>query len=115
MPDDALKNDGSFIKSAMVATPFVTGVGIGIRGLIREGVTQPRASSVSKAMATLRKIESKQASPIGMEEHLAFLRSHANYFRAEGAEVARQAWIQAMATANPLAREELMIFAIQVV
>lgn len=108
MPEN--KDNGSLLRSAIVATPAVAGVGIGIRGLIREGIAQPRASSVSKAMATLRKIEATRPGQINMADHLEFLRGHANYFRAEGAEVARQAWVQAMATANPLAREELMTF-----
>ena len=109
---DPFKGDTtSFLKTAIVGAPLAAGAGIGIRNMIREGVSQPKDSSVSRAMATLNRMQGSRPWELAVQDHLNFIRGEANYIRGAGARTAQEAWVRAMAAADPMARQQMLSFA----
>jgi len=114
MPDekDPFRRDTtSFLKAAIVGAPIAAGTGIGIRNMMREGVSQPKESSVSRAMAILDRMKGSRPWELAVEDHLAFIQGEQQYVRGVGARTAQEAWARAMAAVDPMARQQMLTFA----
>ena len=114
--------ENSFLKTAVAAVPAVTAAGIATRRMLNTGVVGTKVEpSIRKTL--LGQVLDKRPipSPPTAAEHIAWMKQqmlHGSKFGAlpgafygeAGADIAKQAWTQAMGASDPITRERLLSF-----
>ncbi len=101
--DNNTKKKDSVFSRLLVSTPMVAGTGFAIGKAFSGGVTGPQQSSNFRSAINAASVGTASSSM-----NLDFVRKYSQFFRTEqGAEIARQAWINAVSAADPRAKETL--------
>ncbi|MHA2063329.1 MAG: hypothetical protein ACXABY_02990, partial [Candidatus Thorarchaeota archaeon] len=109
MPKEG-KPERGFLETAITAAPAGIGLGISARNMLRAGV--PTVGGGPASESAIRAAISSATLPgvPDINSHLEYMSKQAGFFRGTGADVAREAWTQAMGFADAATSRELLDF-----